>query len=308
MTGILKKCTATATLNTGAKIPLLGLGTWRLTKEGGYKAILAALKAGYRHIDSAAVCMNEQVIGKAIRDSGVRRDELFVTTKLWSTQHRDPSAALDQSLKRLGLEYVDLYMMHWPLAFRVDQIKAKNFMLIPRNSEGKPYVDTDWDYVKTWELMQKLPTEKTRAIGVANFSVPQLTSLLKSPNNKIIPAASQLETHPFLPHDEMLAFCREKGILMEAYSPLGGDGGPLIDEPVIREISKKLHVEPAQLLISWGLKRGCAVLPKSKTQTRIESNLEVFDLSDEDYERIHEIAQERGPKRTHNPPWFSFEE
>ncbi|CAR24447.1 KLTH0F16060p [Lachancea thermotolerans CBS 6340] len=309
MTTVLKKCTATAKLNTGAQIPLLGLGTWRSTKENGYNATLAAIKAGYRHIDIAAVCMNEQVVGRAIRDSGVPREELFVTTKLWCTQHRDPKTALSQSLKRLGLDYVDLYMMHWPVAFRSEQVKHTNYMLIPKRKDGQPDVDEGWDYVKTWELMQELPaTGKTNALGVANFSVSQLKKLIDSPGNKIVPAASQLETHPFLPQNKMLSFCKKNNILMEAYSPLGSEGAPLLDEPVVREISKKLHVEPAQLLVSWGLQRGHAVLVKSKTPSRIEANLHTFDIPEGDLRRINELAQERGTKRIHNPTWFSFEE
>ncbi|SCV06109.1 LANO_0H22298g1_1 [Lachancea nothofagi CBS 11611] len=308
MSAVLKRCTATATLNTGARIPLLGLGTWRSSKDNGYKAVLKAIEAGYRHIDSAAVCMNEQVIGRAIRDSQVPREELFVTTKLWSTQHRNPAGALEQSLQRLGLDYVDLFMMHWPLAFKTDRLKTKNVMIIPMDADKKPDVDTEWDHVKTWELMQQLPARgTTKAIGVSNCSIAHLQKILDSPENKIVPATNQIEAHPFLPQDEMLNFCRGKGILMEGYSPLGSDGAPFIDEPVIREIAKRYHVEPAQVLINWGLKRGYAVLPKSKTPERIVSNLQQFELSNEDFNRIHELAQERGPKRTHNPPWFSFD-
>ncbi|SCU85810.1 LAME_0D02938g1_1 [Lachancea meyersii CBS 8951] len=308
MSAVLKTCTFTATLNTGAKMPAIGLGTWRSTKDNGYNAVRKAIDAGYRHIDSAAVCMNEPVIGKAIRDSGIPRDQLFVSTKLWSTQHRNPAQAIKHSLDRMGLDYVDLYMMHWPLAFKTDLLKTKNYLIIPTKADKTPDVDTEWSHVNTWELMQDLPSQGTaKAIGVANCSIRHLQQILDSPGNKIVPATNQVEAHPFLPQNEMLAFCRHKGIVMEAYSPLGSDGAPFVKEPVMREIAKRYHVEPAQLLINWGLKRGCVVLPKSVTPERIVSNLQTFELSDEDFTRINDLAPERGSKRTHNPPWFSFE-
>ncbi|CEP60659.1 uncharacterized protein LALA0_S01e16006g [Lachancea lanzarotensis] len=308
MSTVLKTCTATATLNTGSKIPLLGLGTWRSTKDKGYAAVRKALDAGYRHIDSAAVCMNEQVIGKAIRDSGIPRNEVFVTAKLWSTQHRQPGKALEQSLDRLGLDYVDLYIMHWPLAFKTDRLSSKNYMVIPTNAEKKPDVDTDWNHVKTWELMQYLPKRGgTKAIGVSNCSIRHLKEILDSQGNKIVPAINQIEAHPFLPQDDMLDFCHDKGIIMEAYSPLGSDGAPFLKEPVVREIAKRYHVDTAQLLISWGLQRGYVVLPKSTNLERIVSNSQTFELAKEDFIRLHELAQERGTKRVHSPPWFFFE-
>ncbi|SCU85229.1 LAFA_0D14576g1_1 [Lachancea sp. 'fantastica'] len=308
MSTVLKTCTKTATLNTGSKIPLLGLGTWRSTKDKGYAAVRKALDVGYRHVDSAAVCMNEQVIGKAIRDSGIPRNEIFVSAKLWNTQHRQPGIALEQSLDRLGLDYVDLYIMHWPLTFKTDRLGSKNYMVIPTNAENKPDVDNDWNHVKTWELMQYLPKQGcAKAIGVSNCSIGHLKDIIKSPTNEIIPATNQIESHPFLPQDDMLAFCRENGIIMEAYSPLGSNGAPFLREPVVREIAKRYHVDTAQLLISWGLQRGTVVLPKSTSPERIASNSQTFELAEEDFIRLHELAQEGGSKRVHSPPWFSFQ-
>lgn len=303
----LKNNTDIGKLNTGATIPLLGFGTWRSTEEEGYNAVLSAIKDGYRHIDSAAVYGNEAAVGRAIRDSGVPREELFVTTKLWNTQQREPAKALDQSLQRLGLDYVDLYLIHWPLPIKTDRITDGNLFSIPTKEDGKPDVDTEWDYIKTWQLMQELPsTGKTRAVGVSNVSVSQLEKLLADKGNKVVPAVCQVETHPLLPQNKLLDFCTKHDILLEAYSPLGSQGSPLIDEPVIKEIAKKYNADPAQIIISWDIKRGYVVLPKSVTPSRIKSNLQTLDLEDEDFEKINKLHVEKGEKRVNDPEWFTF--
>ncbi|SCW02294.1 LAFE_0F03268g1_1 [Lachancea fermentati] len=309
MSNILKNSTATVKLNTGATIPLLGLGTWRSTEEEAYNAVLSAIKDGYRHIDSAAIYGNEAPVGRAIRDSGVPREELFVTTKLWGTQHRDPKFALQESLKRLGLDYVDLYLMHWPVALKTANIKDGNYLTFPIAPNGKRDVDLDdWNFIKTWELLQELPaTGKTKAVGVSNFSVNNLKDLLASPTTKVVPAANQVELHPYLPQEELVKFCEGKGIVIEAYSPLGSNGSPLLKDPVVIKIAEKYGVEPAQVLINWGLKRGYVILPKSVTPSRIASNFKVFELSDEDFEKINNISKENGIKRFVDPDWEGFE-
>ncbi|SCU93277.1 LAMI_0E13806g1_1 [Lachancea mirantina] len=299
MPATLHKCTTVHKLNTGATIPAVGLGTWRSTEDEGYDSTLAALKAGYRHIDDAAIYLNEAAVGRAIRDSGVPRAEIFVTTKLWGTQHRNPQEALDESLKRLGLDYVDLYLMHWPVAFKTDHVKDGNYLTIPKNEKGEPDTDVkDWSFIKSWELMQELPKSgKTKAIGVSNFSVKNLEDLLKASTTKIVPAVNQVETHPLLPQDELLAYGKEKGILLEAYSPFGSQGSPLLLEAVVKEIAEKNNVDPGQLLVSWGVQRGYVILPKSKNPSRIASNFHVIDLSDEDMKALHNISKEKGEKR-----------
>lgn len=304
----LKNSSATVKLNTGAIIPQLGLGTWRSSDEEAYNSVLSAIKLGYRHIDSAAIYGNEEPVGKAIRDSGVPRNELFVTTKLWGTQQRNPEKALDASLKRLGLDYVDLYLIHWPIAFKTDNIKDDDYLTVPTGKDGKADVDVkDWNFVKTWELVQELPaTGKAKAVGVSNFSVNNLKELLASPGNKLVPACNQVELHPLLPQDELIEFSKSKGIVIEAYSPLGSNGSPLLKEPVIIEVAKKYGVEPAQVLINWGIQRGYVILPKSVNPKRVESNFKVFDLSKEDVDRIHKISKEQGVKRFVHPDWPSF--
>ncbi|SCU78279.1 LAFA_0A05842g1_1 [Lachancea sp. 'fantastica'] len=294
-------------LNTGASIPQVGFGTWRSTEEDGYNAVLSALKDGYRHIDSAAVYGNEVAVGRAIRDSEVPRNELFITTKLWNTQHREPAKALDQSLQRLGLDYVDLYLIHWPLPLKTDRIKDDNLFSVPTKEDGKPDVDTEWDYLKTWHLMQKLPeTGKTKAVGVSNVSVAQLQALINHKDTTVVPATNQVEVHPLLPQEALYDFCKQNNIAMEAYSPLGSQGSPVADEPVIKEVAQKYNVDAAQILISWAVARGYVVLPKSVTPSRIKSNFQVVKLSADDVVKINSIHKQKGEQRINDPEWFDF--
>jgi glycerol 2-dehydrogenase (NADP+) len=287
-------------LNTGASIPQLGLGTWRSTDEEAYHAVLEALKLGYRHIDSAAIYKNEIPVGKAIKDSGIPREELFITTKLWGTQQRDPVAALDASLKRLGLDYVDLYLVHWPFAF--EQTAAEG---------GDPYgglsipegLDEEWTFIKTWGKLQELPaTGKAKAVGVSNYSVKNLKDLLESPTTKLVPAVNQVESHPLLPQNELIKFGKEHGIIIEAYSPLGSQDSPLFTDATLAAIAESYGVSVAQVLINWALNRGVVVLPKSINKTRIEANFKVFDLKEEDFDKVSALVKD-GEKRFISPSW-----
>lgn len=303
-----KPSTSVGKLNTGASIPLVGLGTYLSEDETGYKAVLHAIKVGYRHIDCAALYKNEDFVGRAIRDSGVPREELFVTTKVWNTQHREPAKALEESLSRLGLDYVDLFLMHWPQALRTERIIDGNMITVPKREDGKPDVDTEWNYIKTWHLMQDLPASgKTKAVGVSNFSVKQLEKLLADPGSKVVPACNQVEVHPLLPQIPLYDFCKKKNIMLAAYSPLGSQKAPLLDDPVILEITAKHKADPAQIIIGWDVKRGYVALPKSVTPSRIESNLQIVNLTDSELEKINEIHK-KGEKRVVDPEWFDFEE
>ncbi|KAK9464162.1 NADP-dependent oxidoreductase domain-containing protein [Lipomyces oligophaga] len=284
------------TLNTGAKIPAVGLGTWQSAPNEVYEAVLVAIKTGYRHIDTAFVYGNEAEVGKAIADSGVPREELFVTTKLWCTDHSKAAEALDVSLKNLGLDYVDLYLMHWPVSF------APGESLFPTLPDGSTAFDKSWDFCKTWELMQKLPKEKARAIGISNFSTVNLNILLESSICKVIPAVNQVELHPYLPQHKLLALCKEKGIHVTAYSPLGSTSAPLQNEPVVKAIAEKLGKTSPQILISWAVSRGTSVLPKSVTPDRVRSNFEDIVLSSEDVDAISQIYKTT-QKRVVKPNW-----
>jgi glycerol 2-dehydrogenase (NADP+) len=308
MTTQLTSSTAEVTLNTGAKIPQLGLGTWRSTEEEAYNAVLNALKLGYRHIDSAAIYGNERQVGKAIKDSGVPREEIFVTTKLWGTQHKHPKEALDQSLERLGLDYVDLYLIHWPVAFKDEGLSTENdFLSVPQYEDGSRKVDIeDWDFVKTWELVQQLPKEKAKAVGVSNFSVKNLQKLLDAPSTKVIPAANQVETHPLLPQNELIEFGKKHGIVLEAYSPLGSQDSPLFTNETLKAIADEYSVSIPQLLINWALKRGYVVLPKSINADRIAANFKVFDLKEEDFTKVTDLIKKEGEQRFIVPDWSPF--
>ncbi|CCH58081.1 hypothetical protein TBLA_0A02825 [Henningerozyma blattae CBS 6284] len=299
MSAALKNCTATVKLNTGANIPAIGLGTWRSENNDGYDSVIAAAKVGYRHIDTAAIYGNEDQVGKAINECGVTRSELFVTTKLWGTQQRDPETALNQSLKRLGLDYVDLYLIHWPVAFKTDTIKDGNLLTIPKK-DGEADIDyPEWNFIKTWELMQNLlKTGKTKAIGISNFSINNIKELLAAPTTTVTPACNQVEVHPLLPQDELIAFCKEKGIVIEAYSPLGGINAPVLKDETIIEIAKRNNVDAGQVVTSWHVQRGYVVLPKSVKESRIISNLKTFTLSDDDMTKINNLVKVKGENRT----------
>jgi diketogulonate reductase-like aldo/keto reductase len=241
---------ATLTLNSGTAIPRVGLGVWQ---SGGAtkKAVLAALAAGYRHIDTAAVYGNEAIVGAAIAESGIPREQLFVTTKLWNNDHGYDKAqlAFEASLKRLKLDYVDLYLIHWPVAgLRLDSWRA---------------------------LEQLFAAKRARAIGVSNYLVPHLRELTAVA--KVLPAVNQIELTPFLQRRETVALCTELGIALEAYSPL--THGQRLSHPVLLELAAELGRSPAQLLLRWGLQRGFVVLPKSVKQERIVENAALFDFS-----------------------------
>ncbi|KAJ5194130.1 Aldo/keto reductase subgroup [Penicillium cf. griseofulvum] len=264
-------CDTRFKLNTGAEIPALGLGTWQSQPGEVARAVFHAIKVGYRHIDAALCYGNENEVGQGIKeaiDTGiVKREDLFVTTKLWCSYHARVEEGLEQSLKDLGLDYVDLYLMHWPLAMN----PKGNHNIFPKLADGSRDIIHSHSHVTTWKSMEKLVgTGKVKAIGVSNYSVKYLEELL--PQATIVPAANQIENHPLLPQQEIVDFCNQAGIHITAYSPLGSTGSPLFTAEPIVAVAEKRGVTPATVLLSWHIARGSSVLAKSVTPARIEAN------------------------------------
>ena len=270
------------TLNNGVSIPVLGFGTWKAENgEVAYQAVLEALKAGYRHIDTAAIYKNEESVGRAIRDSGIPRQKIFVTTKLWNTNHSYEKArqAFEESMEKLGLDYLDLYLIHWPnpkLLREDDEWKTRN--------------------AEVWRAMEDLYKEgKIRAIGVSNFLPHHLDALLETA--RIIPAINQVRLAPGVYQEEVVAYCREKGILLEAWGPFGQ--GELFDKKEVQEIATKHGKSVAQIALAWSLAEEFLPLPKSVTASRIQSNLDCFgiELSKEEREVLKTISVISGAPR-----------
>ena len=241
------------TLNTGAQLPQLGYGVFQVPADGVVEPVLAALQAGYRSIDTAAVYGNEEGVGRAIAESGLQREDLFVTTKLWNDRQGYDSTlqAFEESLDRLGLEYVDLYLIHWP---------------VPGQDK----------YVETWKAFEKLHADgRAKAIGVSNFQIAHLRRLFEETD--VVPALNQIELHPNLQQADLRAFHREHGILTEAWSPIG-QGKGLLEDATLTSLAEKYGKSPAQIVLRWHVQLGNVVIPKSATPSRIRENIQVFDF------------------------------
>ncbi|KAL6922390.1 hypothetical protein FSST1_006416 [Fusarium sambucinum] len=286
------------TLNTGAKIPAVGLGTWQSKPGEVRKAVAYALKDGYRHIDAALIYGNENEVGLGIKDSGVPREDIFLTSKLWNTHHPNVAEGLQKTLDDLDVEYLDLYLIHWPVRL----VPNGTSELLPTNPDGSRSVDRSWDQSETWRQMeQAYRSGKVKAIGVANWSIPYLEELSKKWT--VVPAVNQVELHPFLPQHQLKEFCEKHGILLEAYSPLGSTGAPIMSDPEIQKIAEKNGVSAATILISYHVNKDTVVLPKSVTEKRISSNKEVISLSQEDLSVLDSLAANGKAKRINTPLW-----
>ncbi len=257
---------STFELSNGIKMPILGLGTWNLFGDSAYKPVKWALESGYRLIDTATIYGNERKVGQAIRDSGIPREEIFITTKVWNSDqgHASTIKAFEKSLKKLNLSYVDLYLIHWPVTgLRKESWKALE------------------------EIFEK---GKARAIGISNYAIRHLTELME--NSNILPTVNQVEFSPFLYQKDLLELCKNHKIIVEAYSPL--TRGRKMNDPLLLSLGQKLGKTPAQVLIRWGLQHGIVEIPKSGNKQHILENANVFDfkINNEDMMMMNKLNED----------------
>ncbi len=266
-------------MNDGRSIPVIGFGVWQVPDDVVVDATLKALEVGYRHIDTAYLYLNERGVGEALRRSGLNRDDIFVTTKVWNTDHGydETLRAFDKSTGLLGIDEVDLYLIHWPTPAR----------------------DI---YLDSWRALIRLREEgRARSIGVSNFHEAHLRKIIDETG--VIPAINQIELHPWLPQAHMRDIDARLGIKTEAWSPLGS--GRLIDDPVIAEVAAKHGKSPAQVMVRWSIQLGNIVLPKSVTPERIEQNIDVFDFVLDDADMAAIATLESGRRTGPNPDEFN---
>ncbi|GJE89884.1 aldo/keto reductase [Phanerochaete sordida] len=274
------------TLNNGVKMPGVGKGCW-LGPEGGLdiaeEMCRNALRVGYRHIDTAAGYKNEEQVGKAIRESGIPREEIFVTTKLKMSDAHRVREAFEDSLKALDIGYIDLYLVHWPLVLTPDWSRTLS-------------VEEHPNFVDVWADMEKLlDTGNVRAIGISNFSIQHLETLLL--HAKVVPVINQVEIHPYLPQHELKAYCEAHGILLTAYSPFGQGNSLFFSDPDFAKIAETHQVTPAQVVISWLVQRGTPPVAKSANVDRMRANISLVELSSEEMHIIDDIHKKPGAHR-----------
>jgi 2,5-diketo-D-gluconate reductase A len=269
------------TLNNGVAMPQLGFGVWQVADETAEKAVTIALNVGYRSIDTAKLYYNEEGVGRAIRASGLPREELFITTKLWNDEHAYDRAlrAFDDSLTKLGLDYLDLYLIHWPVP-----------------DQGL--------YVEAWKALEAIYVSgRVRAIGVSNFTVRNLDLLLAE--TQTVPAVNQIELQPRLAQPELRAYHARHGIATEAWSPLGSGKG-LLDDQILAVLAAKHGKSPAQVVLRWHIQLGNIAIPKSVTPARIAENIDIFgfELDADDMDAIN--AMDRGERIGPDPSYFNW--
>lgn len=280
----LKNINSPLRLNNGVTIPCVGYGTFRTPADVAEQAVADAIEVGYRHIDTAAVYGNEEAVGKGIKDSGIDRHRLFVTSKLWNTErgYESTKKALDESLEKLGMDYLDLYLIHWPANQKQFGDRAAEI-----NAE-------------TWRAMEDAYHEgKIRALGLSNFMPHHVIDLMKTA--KVAPAVDQIEVHPGWPHTQEVKYLQDHNILVEAWGPLGGQGAKVLTNPTMEKLAAKYGKTTAQISLRWILQQGVLPLPKSVHPDRMVQNTQIFDfeLSDEDMKTISELpnlgGQCKGP-------------
>ncbi|KAI3406088.1 ARA1 [Candida oxycetoniae] len=297
------------TLNNGLKIPALGLGTVPSDNPEDVKdQVITAVKAGYRLIDTAWYYGTEKYVGQALKelfDEGVvKREDLFITTKVWPSFYHSPEKSLDQSLETLGLDYVDLFLQHWPIALHGDE---NGQPAAPKDENGDlKYDDDPVSGTKFIEVYNKLEdildtTKKTKSIGISNYSIPKLRQLLPH-IKKHVPVVNQIEYHPQLPQQDLVDLCQENKIIVECYSPVGSGGAPVLKLPLIQELAKKYNCSTNEIVNAYHILNGRVVIPRSSNLERIKSITGLPELTKEDLDELYQIGV-KNPKRHINDPW-----
>lgn len=299
--------TTTTTLNTGAKIPVLGFGTvfegddYNLFKESLRAALLVA---NYKMIDTAWYYGTEKSIGEVLEEvfneGKIKRDDLFITTKVWPCFWNDPETSLDTSLKDLKLDYVNLVLQHWPRCFK--KVEDENGRVpVPRDEKGNIQFDEDGDYLTTYKKLLKLKEQgKAKAVGVSNYTIAMLDRAIEETG--VIPAVNQVEMHPHLPQVDLYNYCKEKGIVLEAFSPLGSSGAPNLKIPLVLELAKKYDTQPANIIINWCISKKIVVLPRSTNIERIKKGYDLVELTPEEVESLDKFG-EQSPHRFVRDDW-----
>ncbi|KAJ5604368.1 hypothetical protein N7510_009522 [Penicillium lagena] len=308
------------TLNTGHQIPQLGFGTWQSAPGQVGEAVYEALKAGYRHLDLATIYQNQREVAAGIKRAfqdipGLKREDLFITSKLWNSQHRPEvvEASLDACLAELELDYLDLYLVHWPVAFQ----KGDDYFPLIANSTiegGDVVIDDGVSIVDTWKAMTQLPKSKVRSVGVSNHTIPHLEALIKGTG--VVPAANQIERHPVLQSNDLIEYCQQKGIHITAYSAFGNNmlGLPLlITRPEVKEVAESVskrtgsEVTGAHVILAWSQVGGHSVIPKSVTPSRIRDNFKEVELTPEEIQKVSALGKDRRrfntPLTANKPRW-----
>ena len=271
-------------LNDGNRIPQFGFGVFQIPPADTASAVRTALEAGYRHIDTAEMYQNEKGVGQGVRDAGVDRGEVFITSKLNNGFHKpdDARRAFDTTIEALGFDYVDLFLIHWPL---------------PTLYDG--------DFVSTWQTLEEFKSDgRARSIGVSNFQVHHLERLAR--DTETVPAVNQIEVHPYFTNDAVRAYGIEHTILTEAWSPIAQ--GDVLDDPVVGQIAQKVAKTPAQVVLRWHIERGDIVFPKSSTPQRIRENIDIFDfeLSDDQIDELTGLDRGEAGRRGPDPDTFDW--
>ena len=267
-------------LNNGISMPMLGLGVFRCSEEEAYNSVKSALSIGYTHIDTAMIYENEDAVGQAIKDSKIDRKNLFITTKLWNEDMRNDNQrkAIEESLKKLNLDYVDLYLIHWP-------VKEK--------------------FVSSWFEMEKIYKDGlARAVGVSNFLIHHLEEILNK--SDLVPAVNQVEFHPYVVQKELTDFCKNHKIQFESWSPLGATKNGLLENNTILEIANKYNKSSAQIILRWNIDKGIVTIPKSSNKERQLQNISIFDfeLTEEDIKKIDSL--DKNERVGSHPDTFNF--